>query len=202
MDPAPVLTEADVCRKITAATQLLTERRKLHDLATQAITKQQILMDAGLVTAKTIKASTATIKKAAEAVSDAENQTTFKQLQLADINCHQPDQINILLGADMFREIMLSGHLNNRGYSLGSVILGKAKSAFHTFISNHGSCYAVEFELDKLWQLEEISNTKPYTQEEVTCEKHFIQIFSRDSTGRFDINLAHLMDLALLEIYT
>ncbi|GIY88028.1 hypothetical protein CDAR_413231, partial [Caerostris darwini] len=74
MDPAPVLTEADVCRKITTATQLLTERRKLHDLATQAITKQQILMDAGLVTAKTIKASAATIKKAAEAVSDAENQ--------------------------------------------------------------------------------------------------------------------------------
>ncbi|GIY27247.1 alpha-tocopherol transfer protein-like [Caerostris darwini] len=74
MDPAPVLTEADVCRKITAATQLLTERRKLHDLATQAITKQQILMDAGLVTAKTIKASAATIKKAAEAVSDAEDQ--------------------------------------------------------------------------------------------------------------------------------
>ncbi|GIY53432.1 hypothetical protein CDAR_4041 [Caerostris darwini] len=75
MDPAAVLTEADVCRKITAATQLLTERRKLHDLATQAITKQQILMDAGLVTAKTIKTSAATIKKAAEAVSDAENQT-------------------------------------------------------------------------------------------------------------------------------
>ncbi|GIX93852.1 hypothetical protein CDAR_516401, partial [Caerostris darwini] len=36
--------------------------------------KQQILMDAGLVTAKTIKASAATIKKAAEAVSDSENQ--------------------------------------------------------------------------------------------------------------------------------
>ncbi|GIY02526.1 hypothetical protein CDAR_119161 [Caerostris darwini] len=79
MDPAPVLTEADVCRKITAATQLLTERRKLHDLATQAITKQQILMDAGLVTAKTIKASAATIKKAAEAVSDAENQIDVRQ---------------------------------------------------------------------------------------------------------------------------
>ncbi|GIY41417.1 hypothetical protein CDAR_23311 [Caerostris darwini] len=83
MDPAPVLTEADVCRKITAATQLLTERRKLHDLATQAITKQQILMDAGLVTAKTIKASAATIKKAAEAVSDAENQLQVMLPQLS-----------------------------------------------------------------------------------------------------------------------
>ncbi|GIY59145.1 hypothetical protein CDAR_494131 [Caerostris darwini] len=96
MDPAPVLTEADVCRKITAATQLLTERRKLHDLATQAITKQQILMDAGLVTAKTIKASAATIKKAAEAVSDAENQDTIA-IFIARIRKH-------------FKRLMDAGH--------------------------------------------------------------------------------------------
>ncbi|GIX91019.1 hypothetical protein CDAR_33871 [Caerostris darwini] len=40
----------------------------------QAITQQQILMDAGLVTAKTLKASAATVKKAEEAVLAAENQ--------------------------------------------------------------------------------------------------------------------------------
>ncbi|GIX74222.1 phosphatidylinositol-3,4,5-trisphosphate 3-phosphatase [Caerostris darwini] len=60
-------------------------------LATQAITQQQILMDAGLVTAKTIKASAATIKKAAEAVSDAENQADYKSeadvLEVMVLNC-------------------------------------------------------------------------------------------------------------------
>ncbi|GIY85287.1 DUF1758 domain-containing protein [Caerostris darwini] len=50
-----------------------------------------------------------------------------------------------------------------------------------------GTDVFVEFELDKFWQLEEISNIKPYTREETACENHFIQTFSRDSTGRFAV---------------
>ncbi|GIY35135.1 hypothetical protein CDAR_206901 [Caerostris darwini] len=96
------------------------------------------------------------------------------------------------LGADVFGEIMLSGHLNVSGISasesiFGWVILGKTKGISQTILSNHASCNAVEFELDKFWQLEEISNIKPYTQEETACENHFIQTFSRDSTGRFAV---------------
>ncbi|GIX85171.1 uncharacterized protein LOC103569155 [Caerostris darwini] len=67
----------------------------------------------------------------------------------------------------------------------GWVILGKTKGVSQTVISNQASCKAVEFPRDKFWQLEEISNTKPCTQEEIACENHFIQTFSRDSTGRF-----------------
>ncbi|GIX87495.1 reverse transcriptase [Caerostris darwini] len=123
---------------------------------------------------------------------DASVLTTFKQLQLADVNCHQPGLIDILLGADVFGEIMLSGHLNVSRISalesiFGWVILGKTKGISQTFISNHASCNAVEFEVDKFWQLEEISDIKPYTQEETACENHFIQTFSRDSTGIFAV---------------
>ncbi|GIY59832.1 reverse transcriptase [Caerostris darwini] len=123
---------------------------------------------------------------------DASVLKTFKQLQLADVNCHQPGPIDIRLGADVFSEIMLSGHLNVSGISalesiFSWVILGKTKGISQTIISNHASCNAVEFELDKFWQLEEISNIKPYTQEETACENHFIQTFSRDSTGRFAV---------------
>ncbi|GIY04458.1 DUF1758 domain-containing protein [Caerostris darwini] len=123
---------------------------------------------------------------------DASVLKTFKQLQLADVNCHQPGPIDIRLGADVFGEIMLSGHLNVSGISasesiFGWVILGKTKGISQTITSNHASCNAVEFELDKFWQLKEISNIKPYTQEETACENHFIQTFSRDSTGRFAV---------------
>ncbi|GIY71759.1 DUF1758 domain-containing protein [Caerostris darwini] len=116
--------------------------------------------------------------------------TIYKKL--ADVNCHQPSPIDIRLGADVFSEIMLSGHLNVSGISasesiFGWVILGKTKDISQTILSNHASCNAVEFELDKFWQLEEISNIKPYTQEETACENHFIQTFSRDSTGRFAV---------------
>ncbi|GIX74227.1 hypothetical protein CDAR_236591 [Caerostris darwini] len=123
---------------------------------------------------------------------DASVLKTFKQLQLADVICHQPGPIDIRLGADVFGEIRLSGHLNVSGISAsesiyGWVILGKTKGISQTITSNHTSCNAVEFELDKFWQLEEISNIKPYTQEETACENHFIQTFSRDSTGRFAV---------------
>ncbi|GIY23159.1 hypothetical protein CDAR_56001 [Caerostris darwini] len=123
---------------------------------------------------------------------DASVLKTFKQLQLADVNCHQPGPIDIRLGADVFGEIMLSGHLNVSGISasesiFGRVILGNTKDISQTILSNHASCNAVEFELDKFWQLEEISNIKPYTQEETACKNHFIQTFSRDSTGRFAV---------------
>ncbi|GIX96405.1 DUF1758 domain-containing protein [Caerostris darwini] len=92
---------------------------------------------------------------------DASVLKTFKQLQLADVNCHQ--------------------------VIFGRVILGNTKDISQTILSNHASCNAVEFELDKFWQLEEISNIKPYTQEETACENHFIQTFSCDSTGRFAV---------------
>ncbi|GIY46036.1 DUF1758 domain-containing protein [Caerostris darwini] len=123
---------------------------------------------------------------------DASVLTTFKQLQLADVNCHQPGPIDIRLGADVLGEIMLSGHLNVSGISasesiFGWVILGKTKGISQTILSNHASYNAVEFEFDKFWQLEEISNIKPYTQDETACENHFIQTFSRDSTGRFAV---------------
>ncbi|GIY74592.1 hypothetical protein CDAR_367941 [Caerostris darwini] len=123
---------------------------------------------------------------------DASVLKTFKQLQLPDVNCRQPGPIDILLGADVFGEIMLSGHLNVSGLStlesiFGWVILEKTKGITQTITSNYASFNAVEFELDKFWQSEEISDIKPYTQEETACEKHFIQIFSRDSTGRFAV---------------
>ncbi|XP_054708437.1 uncharacterized protein LOC129218237 [Uloborus diversus] len=97
---------------------------------------------------------------------------------------------------------MLSGQTKVPGQSLvalesifGWVILGKTESKSNsksqTVISNHASFEynAIEYELDKFWKLEEISETNPYTEEEAACENHFKQTFSRDSTGRFVVKL-------------
>ncbi|GFQ87693.1 DUF1758 domain-containing protein [Trichonephila clavata] len=125
---------------------------------------------------------------------DASALNTFKNLQLADINCLQPSSIDILLGADVFGEIMLNRHLNVPGHSLtametifGWVVLGKTKISCQRIISNHASYNAVEFQLDKFWQLEELSETKPFTNEEIACENHFKRTYTRDSTGRFAV---------------
>ncbi|XP_035220656.1 uncharacterized protein LOC118193646 [Stegodyphus dumicola] len=118
--------------------------------------------------------------------------TSFKHLWLADTNCFQPGPIDILLGADVFGEIMLHGRLTVQGHSLtalesifGWVIIGKTKSVLQTIVSNHASCTNVQLQLEKFWKLEEISEIKHYTEEEIECENHFKRNFSRDSTGRF-----------------
>ncbi|GFQ64512.1 integrase catalytic domain-containing protein [Trichonephila clavata] len=125
---------------------------------------------------------------------DASALNAFKNLQLADINCLQPSSIDILLGADVFGEIMLNRHLNVPGHSLtatetifGWVVLGKTKLSCQRIISNHASYNTVEFQLDKFWQLEELSETKPFTNEEIAGENHFKITYTRDSTGRFAV---------------
>ncbi|GFR23225.1 uncharacterized protein LOC103569155 [Trichonephila clavata] len=89
---------------------------------------------------------------------------------------------------------MLNRHLNVPGHSLtametifGWVVLGKTKISCQRIISNHASYNAVEFQLDKFWQLEELSETKPFTNEEIACENHFKRTYTRDSTGRFAV---------------
>ncbi|GFV91966.1 cytochrome P450 2E1 [Trichonephila clavipes] len=64
----------------------------------------------------------------------------------------------------------------------------KNKISCQRFISNHASYNAVEFQLDKFWQLEELSETKPFTNEEIACENHFKRAHTRESTGRFVVN--------------
>ncbi|GFS96043.1 DUF1758 domain-containing protein [Trichonephila clavipes] len=120
---------------------------------------------------------------------------TFKHLKLADVNCLQPGPIDILLGADVFGEIMLNRHLNVQGQSLtamesifGWVVLGKTKLSCQRIISNHASYNAVEFQLDKFWQLEELVETKPFMNEEIACKNHFKRTHTRDSAGRFVVN--------------
>ncbi|GFV97968.1 uncharacterized protein LOC103569155 [Trichonephila clavipes] len=72
------------------------------------------------------------------------------------------------------------------------VVLGKTKLSCQRIISNHASYHAVEFQLDKFWQLEELCKTKPFTNEETACENHFKRTHTRGSTGRFTVNFLFL----------
>ncbi|GFV74964.1 uncharacterized protein LOC103569155 [Trichonephila clavipes] len=126
---------------------------------------------------------------------DASALNTFKHLKLADVNCLQPGPKDILLGADVFGEIMLNRHLNVQEQSLTAMesifgwVVGKTKLSCQRIISNHASYNAVEFKLDKFWQLEELCETKPFTNEEIACENHFKTTRElRDLTGKFAIN--------------
>ncbi|GFV54011.1 uncharacterized protein LOC103569155 [Trichonephila clavipes] len=90
---------------------------------------------------------------------------------------------------------MLNRHLNVQVQSLtamesifGWVVLGKTKLSCQRIISNYASYNAIEFQLDKFRQLEELGETKTFMNEEIACENHFKRTHTRDSTGRFVVN--------------
>ncbi|XP_071652802.1 uncharacterized protein [Temnothorax longispinosus] len=48
---------------------------------------------------------------------------------------------------------------------------------------------ALEIQLCKFWNIEEIATRKPKSKEEIKCEKHFSNTVHRDSTGRYVVRL-------------
>ncbi|XP_054721417.1 uncharacterized protein LOC129231194 [Uloborus diversus] len=121
----------------------------------------------------------------------------FKHLILADKNCNQPSTIDVLLGADVLANIMLSGHIVIPGENLmaqetifGWIILGKVgktQSNSNRVYTHFTRCE--EFEVQKLWELEEIPNKKILSPSEQACENHFHSTFTRNDEGRFIVRL-------------
>lgn len=141
-------------------------------------------------------------------------------IKLADPNFNVPSNIDMLLGAEIFFEILgtnqirLGKHLpllheSQLGWIVSGPILN-TKSENPT-----SSCFLasndIDTQLQTFWKIEEnYSEPKPLTREEAECESHFIHTFSRDLTGRFVVNLplksnyTHLgdsLDIALKRFY-
>ncbi|GFS52673.1 DUF1758 domain-containing protein [Trichonephila clavipes] len=86
-------------------------------------------------------------------------------IELADSNFHMPGQIDILIGSELFFEI-----LNPEQYYLqeGNVILQNTK--FGYLVTDDSK------EITK-------------SEEEIYCEEHFVSTYKRDKTGRFIVRL-------------
>ncbi|GFW21235.1 DUF1758 domain-containing protein [Trichonephila clavipes] len=120
-------------------------------------------------------------------------------IELADYNFHMPGQIDILIGSELFFEI-----LNPEQYYLqeGNVILQNTKFGYLVTGTLPQSqqqancCLISEPSLDitvkKFFELESLPNdSKEITksEEEIYCEEHFVSTYKRDKTGRFIVRL-------------
>ncbi|GFT12007.1 integrase catalytic domain-containing protein [Trichonephila clavipes] len=120
-------------------------------------------------------------------------------IELADFNFHMPGQIDILIGSELFFEI-----LNPEQHYLqeGNVILQNTKFGYlvtGTFPQSQkraNCCLISEPSLDvtvkKFFELESLpDDSKEITksEEEIYCEEHFVRTYKRDKTGRFIFRL-------------
>ena len=136
-------------------------------------------------------------------------------LQLADPEFLVPSDIDILLGADVYGELIQSevrkgGHHDPIAQltHFGWVILGPTEDLGSSpVISSHVSVEHDDIRdiLIRFWEQEEvpITNAADLTPEEAECEEHFQQTHSRDSSGRYIVRLPLISPLHELgESYT
>ncbi|XP_028169269.1 uncharacterized protein LOC114359184 [Ostrinia furnacalis] len=136
----------------------------------------------------------------AKKVSDLEG-LDLTGITLADPEYHTPNKVDLLLGADVYGQILqeglrksIQGGVIAQSTALGWIISGtvmdsqqKPKSivVMHSLIDENDL-------LKKFWELEaepEIKREKMFTEEEKRCEEIFTKTTSRDEEGRYVVRL-------------
>lgn len=134
-------------------------------------------------------------------------------VQLVDPNFNVSSEVDILIGADTFWNILLTGRFAQNkihftetklGWILGGVLDNRVSSNVK-LVSCHVSQEQSRLEniMAKFWKDEGIGeNTKSYTKDEIACESHFLKTYKRDDLGgRFIVELPFKEPLNLGKSY-
>ncbi|KAJ8973663.1 hypothetical protein NQ317_005381 [Molorchus minor] len=114
-------------------------------------------------------------------------------LQLADPSFNEPGEVDLLIGAGTFWNILCNGAnmpiMQNT--KLGWVISGPLNITEPTsrticnFSKDHGN---IQNQLARFWEIEEVS-VNHFSPEEIQAEQHFLDTFRRDPNGRFIVSI-------------
>ncbi|XP_055542933.1 uncharacterized protein LOC129728512 [Wyeomyia smithii] len=130
---------------------------------------------------------------------DVANLNIPKGVQLADPTFFRPSNIDMLIGAAMFFDLIKADYRTIganlpvlRDSHLGWLVAGTIHSdttADDCQYSQVASIQTLNDSMQKFWQLEEVPTTTSYSVEEQQCEDHFAATHFRDESGRFVIRL-------------
>lgn len=128
---------------------------------------------------------------------------------LADPNFHTPNSIDLIIGSDVFWDLLLlqriklgdgkpmlfetklgwivSGPLNSGSASLSSYPI---MCNFINLTSASMNCNEdIQKQLTRFWQLEEVENKSDYSPEQKSCKNHFLNSTTRLKNGRFCVRI-------------
>lgn len=131
---------------------------------------------------------------------DIQNLKIPETIKLADPKFNEPAPIEVLIGADIFWDILGSEKRslgpNNpklQNSKLGWIIAGPIYSKYtnNKIQCNHAIITKTPFDqmLAKFWELEDLPQKKILSSDEMLCEKHFLNNTTRLSNGRFCVKL-------------
>lgn len=135
---------------------------------------------------------------------DVDCWTHLSGLPLADENYNVPNEIDVLLGASVFSDIMKQGlKRGGRGEPIaqctriGWIVYGKTEVASTSLNSLHAIAELtkdidetnVEALLTRFWEIEQVPERHLRSKEEQFCEEHFLQNTTRDENGRYIVKI-------------
>lgn len=123
-------------------------------------------------------------------------------ITLADPTFNTIGPIDMLIGADCFWHLLCVGQIKLGENSpvlqkskLGWIVSGKVAEQLHssrnnlTIMCNLSKRDEIDRQLSRFWEIEECTSGKPHSPEEIACEKHFVDTFSRLADGRFVVEM-------------
>lgn len=131
-------------------------------------------------------------------------------IQLADPTFDQAGDIDILIGAEIFWDLLSVGQIklgrtkpNLQRTRLGWIVSGLLNSPSVIQQTNKTNCHFVsshdiDIQLTKFWELETINESKTFTSEEQACELNFTEKTVRNKDGRFVVAIPFKESLELL----
>ncbi|XP_057670066.1 uncharacterized protein LOC130902185 [Diorhabda carinulata] len=124
-----------------------------------------------------------------------------KYINLADKNFHKPGPIEMLIGADIFWNVLCPNQLklNTNGPVLqetqfGWLVSGKiqgfqiSNNIVCNLVKNEGDLY-IQDQLSKFFEIESVKTASPWSKEEMDCETHFKDTTTRTQEGRFVVSI-------------
>lgn len=128
-----------------------------------------------------------------------------ENLTLADPQFYKPKRIDILIGADVFFDLLQAGKVrhNDYGPTLQNTVFGwvasgsfksaqSPRSASCSMLGILDESATLDSILGKFWEIEKVpdlTSAQLYTPEQALCEKVFVDTISRQPSGRFVVSL-------------
>ncbi|XP_054723403.1 uncharacterized protein LOC129233400 [Uloborus diversus] len=132
----------------------------------------------------------------------------FENVNLADSEFNRSGKIELLLGAEVFFELLRFGQLHVPNSNLvlqntvfGFIVGGSTKDNSQPKDLHCGLINEAELsrEIKKFWEIESIDETDQFkSSEEIECNEHFLKTHKRDQSGRFVVQMPFKQDPRLL----
>ncbi|XP_072398120.1 uncharacterized protein [Diabrotica undecimpunctata] len=130
---------------------------------------------------------------------DASSLPIPANIRLSDPNFHTPSEVNILISASIFWDLLCVGQVKlgpekpilqktRLGWIISGPLINTRVNSQQSTIC--GLSHNIETDgLSRFWEIEECSGTKHQSTEELLCEEHFKSTFRRNLDGRFIVSI-------------